>query len=143
MLPVEPFRIWLREIVERYGSPENAEGAVGLSARTIRRFTNPKGIYEVTQELVSLDIVDAAVTHEGSCFLWDVYPLLYPDDPGDPQLSFADESWDFEAFLGSVAANKKSASMLAAKKRSPRANKTWGAKLFDEDPPQKKYVAGD
>lgn len=96
MLPVEPFRDWLQQVVTRYGSVESAEGALGLPARTIRRFVAPKGKYEVTQTLVSLDIVDRAITHEGSSFLWDVYPDWYAGDRARRQLSFADESYEFD-----------------------------------------------
>jgi hypothetical protein len=85
MLPVEPFRAWLIFVVTRYGSCEAAEGAVGMRARTIRRFTSPKGIFEVTQREVSLDLVDAALAHEGSTFLWDLYPDWW-NTPPEPTL---------------------------------------------------------
>lgn len=99
MLPVEPFREWLTTVVARYGSVESAEGALGLPARTIRRFVAPKGKYEVTQTHVSLDIVDRAITHEGSTFLWDVYPDWYDGDRLLRQLTFSDESYEFEEWL--------------------------------------------
>lgn len=118
MLPVEPFREWLQVVVTRYGSVESAEGALGLPARTIRRFVAPKGKYEVTQTLVSLDIVDRAITHEGSSFLWDVYPEWYVGDRGCRQLSFADESYEFDEWLYLYCTPKRVVMMQKRSRRS-------------------------
>lgn len=79
MLPLEPFRRWLVGVVDRVGSCEAAEPVVDLPVRTIRRFVKPTGAAR-HQSQVSLDIVDHALTHEGTTPLWELYPRLYWDE---------------------------------------------------------------
>lgn len=72
-LPADPFREWLtRDALPRYASIREFCEATGLQERRV--FDVVKG----RQKNVSLDYVDKAVTRDGSTFLWELYPELYP-----------------------------------------------------------------
>lgn len=82
MVPIEPFRQWLLEMIARSGSPEAAEGSVGMDSRKLRSYAFPTAPKDVARKTVSLEVVDAALQHEGGTFLWELYPDqgLYPKD---------------------------------------------------------------
>lgn len=91
MLPIEPFRDWLKTVVARCGGVEKAEGSLGMRPRAIRRFVSPSA-EEARATHVSLDLVDQAVTHEGRTFLWELYGELYDfDGPSIPRLFDVDD----------------------------------------------------
>ena len=72
-LPAQPFRDWLNdEALPRYDSLREFCEATGLQERRIYDVVNGR------QKKVSLDYVDKAVTRDGSVFLWELYPELYP-----------------------------------------------------------------
>lgn len=72
-IPAEPFREWMRAMMERYecGSTGLSE-VTGLPDRSIQRI-----LYE-GQDNVSIDTVDKALVREGSTLLPTLYPDLYP-----------------------------------------------------------------
>lgn len=72
-LPAKPFREWLeKDALPRYASLREFCARTGLQERRIYDLLHGK------QKEVSLDYVDKAVTRDGSAFLWELYPELYP-----------------------------------------------------------------
>lgn len=72
-LPAGPFREWLNHsALPRYDSLREFCQTTGLQERRIYDVLHGK------QKQVSLDYVDQAVTRDGSAFLWELYPELYP-----------------------------------------------------------------
>lgn len=62
-LPIGPFRDWLNERLEHYGSLEVLAQATGVDPRQIRRCLHES-------QKVSLDLLDKALISEGSTPLW-------------------------------------------------------------------------
>lgn len=62
-LPVGPFRRWMEERLDYYGSLELLSKATGMSDRQVRRVLRES-------EMVALDTVDRALINEGSTPLW-------------------------------------------------------------------------
>lgn len=71
-LPVEPFAAWLRVKLREYGPVYNLADACGINERRVRSILNGE------QPRVALGLVDIALTHEESTFLFELYPELYP-----------------------------------------------------------------
>lgn len=78
-VPFEPFREWLCEAVERYESPEQAAGAMGIGGSQLRRWL--KGEVGSADGTISLAVVDHILTHTGSStLLAELYPPAEGDD---------------------------------------------------------------
>jgi hypothetical protein len=71
-LDVKPFREWLEATVPKYASLREFCESTGLVERRIYDMMNGR------QKRVSLDTVDQALTRDGSAYLWELYPELYP-----------------------------------------------------------------
>lgn len=72
-LPIGPFSEWLAVKYEEYGRNSLLlAGVVGMDSSLVHRYKEGK------QDRVSIDTVDKALTREGSTFLFQLYPELYP-----------------------------------------------------------------
>ena len=70
-LPVEPFVLWLKETIPRYGNQEEFCATAEIGTRRVNELLSGR------QTRVSLELVDRALTREGSSMLWELYPELY------------------------------------------------------------------
>lgn len=71
-LDAGPFREWLQIKMRHYGSYAQVAFATGVNERRIR------SVLSGEHQKVSLLVVDTALTIEGSAFLFELYPDLYP-----------------------------------------------------------------
>ena len=67
-----PFKAWLELKLAQYGSIDKVVLATGLPARRVTAVLHDE------QAETSLTTVDKALTYEGSAFLFELYPHLYP-----------------------------------------------------------------
>jgi len=68
----EPFKQWLVQMVDTYGSPEKASAHIGITPRRIR------ALIDSSQQYIQLRVVDEALLHHGKFHIWDIYGD-YPD----------------------------------------------------------------
>lgn len=66
------FAQWLKAKQREYGGPEQLALVIGMSPRNVRHYL----VREYPR--VSIDTVDRALIREGTTFLWQLYPELYP-----------------------------------------------------------------
>lgn len=71
-LPVGPFKAWCAQRVEKYDSIADFCQVTEMNERRVYDLMNDR------QKTVTLEVVDRALTREGSTFLWELYPDLYP-----------------------------------------------------------------
>lgn len=83
LLPIGPFRMWLRHQMSLEGaSMQELAGRAQLNERSIRR------IMDSDQQNVSLDLVDWALTKsDGRTQLWHLYPECYDTIDSDMEIS--------------------------------------------------------
>jgi hypothetical protein len=72
-LEAGPFRDWLLAKLGEYGNTLRLAHACGTTVRRIY------SVLKEEQAWVSIDTVDRALTREGSTYLFQLYPRLYPD----------------------------------------------------------------
>jgi hypothetical protein len=78
-LPVEPFARWLEGRVLAYGGVETFARSVGLNDTAPLRRVLRRGDHGRPKKSVRLSFADKIVTLDGSTFLWEIWPELYPD----------------------------------------------------------------
>lgn len=71
-VPMEPFQAWVQERAPKYESMADFCEATEMNERRVYDLLNGR------QKTVTLEVVDRALTREGSAFLWELYPELYP-----------------------------------------------------------------
>ena len=72
MVDAAPFAKWIKSRVPRYESVNEFCSAASLNSRRVYEISHGR------QKKVSVDLVDRALTLEGSAMLWELYPELYP-----------------------------------------------------------------
>lgn len=77
LIPIGPFRKWLKAHVEKIGSIQESAYLLGTNERTLRRVL-------VEGELVEMNVVDRClINDDGFTLLSDLYPDLYPESDDD------------------------------------------------------------